>query len=47
MLPPSLGMDHCYDCRAEVDILRSYLMKCHAVADDADLVFKIEELSAW
>lgn len=40
-------MDHCYDCRAEVDVLRDYLAKWHGVTEENDMINKIEELSMW
>lgn len=40
------GLDYCFDCRAEVDILCAYLNKIHSLKSDEDLQLKFVELSA-
>ncbi|CAF4711997.1 unnamed protein product, partial [Rotaria sp. Silwood2] len=39
------GLDHCYDCRAEIFILQKYLNKTKMFTDERELKKKIAELS--
>jgi cap2 methyltransferase len=39
------GLDHCYDCRAEIFILEKYLIKIKMLTDKIELKTKIAELS--
>ncbi|CAF3151772.1 unnamed protein product [Rotaria sp. Silwood2] len=40
------GLDHCYDCRAEIFILQQYLSKVQKITKESDLVIKTVELSS-
>ena len=42
----SEGLDHCYDCTAEIYILHQYFTRDHKINNTSDLQKRIAELSA-
>ena len=43
---PNEGLDHCYDCRAEIYIIQEYLKKVRSIKDPEELKQETAKISA-